>query len=61
MMHVKMRAVHLQDEEADVLPEADVAMVARSIGASLDILQGDHAALLLPFLQQSGLHQIQPL
>lgn len=54
-----MRAVHLQDEEADVLPEADVTMVARSISASLGILQEDHAALLLPFLQQSGLHQVQ--
>lgn len=59
MLHVKTRAVHLQDEEADVLPEADVAMVARSISASLGILQEDHAALLLPFLQQSGLRQIQ--
>ena len=49
--------MYLQDDdEANVLPEADVAMVARSIGASLDILQQDHAALLLPFLQKSGLH-----
>ena len=58
-LHVEMRAVHLQDEEADVLPEADVTMVARSISASLGILQEDHAALLLPFLQQSGWHQTQ--
>ena len=50
--------VHLQDDdEANVLPEADVTMVARSISASLDILEQDHAALLPPFLQDAGLHQ----
>lgn len=43
------------DDEPNVLPEADVAMVARSVGASMDILRQDHAALLLPFLQKSGL------
>ena len=52
--------VRLQDDdEANVLPEADVTMVARAIGASLNILQQDHASLLLPFLQKSGLLQTQ--
>ena len=46
----------LQDtDEANVLPEADVAMVARAIAASWEILIKNHALLLLPFLQSSGL------
>lgn len=50
-------AVHPQDDdEANVLPEADVTMVTKSIAASWEILQQDQAALLPPFLQNSGLH-----
>lgn len=49
---------HLQDDdEANILPEADVTMVTKSIAASWEVLQQDHAALLLPFLQNPGLHQ----
>ena len=52
--------VRLQDDdEANVLPEADVTMVARAIGACLNVLQQDHASLLLPFLQETGLLQTQ--
>lgn len=52
-------AVHPQDDdEANVLPEADVTMVTKSIAASWEILQQDAAALLPPFLQKSGLHFI---
>ncbi|KAL3156421.1 hypothetical protein ABBQ38_000732 [Trebouxia sp. C0009 RCD-2024] len=41
------------DDEANVLPEADVTMVTKSIAASWEILQQDAAALLPPFLQKS--------
>ena len=51
--------LHLQDdEEANILPEADVTMVTKSIAASWEILQQDHAALLPPFLQNPGLNII---
>lgn len=45
----------LQDsDEANVLPEADVAMVARSVYAFWEMLL-HHSSLLLPFLQNTGL------
>lgn len=44
-----------ENDEANVLPEADVAMVAKSIAALWEMLIKNHALLLLPFLQNSGL------